>query len=800
MRVLYSVLNRFVNVSDLSPEDVADRLTMGGLEVEGVEYLGDSLRGCVVALVKEVVSHPSSKKLKVLRVHDGSSDIQVVCGAPNVREGLKVALALPGAVLPTGDRVEAVEILGVKSEGMLLSEIELGLEEEAGGILELPEESVVGDELAEYVYMDDYVLEVSPTPNRGDCFGVLGVAREVAAIFERELVIPEVKVNEELDSVNEYVSIEIEDPNLCPRYVGRYIEGVEVGDSPLWMKVAVKAFGMRPISNVVDVTNYVLMEVGHPLHAFDFDRLKEGRIVVRRARQGEFIVTLDGEYRELDGDTLVIADGKRPVAIAGVMGGANSEVTSNTKRVLLESAYFDPVSIRRTSKRLGLSTEASKRFERGTDIEALVYAADRAAQLIVDVANGKVAKGRYDVYPKPFEKRKIYVSFEKISGLLGVEISEEEAERILFRLGFDVEKKEDGFLVGTPPHRILDVTRDVDVVEEVARIWGYHRVPAVMPSQPLPSYEIESDYPFVERVKSLMVSAGLVECINYSFIPSYFADRLKLPEDDERRRYVKLLNPLSEEMSVMRTTLLFGLLDTASRNHRVRAFDLSMFEIGRVFFLKQEIEERLFLGMVFTGSVKDHWSQSSRKYDFYDAKGVVEALGRFLGLDFAFVPSKEPFLHPGQSADVVWNRKVIGYVGVLHPDIVEDFELKHPAVVAEVDLEHLKNIKRIPTYRSIPKYPETTRDLSFIVPKTVSYDQVLSEVLRDRPSELARVKLIDVYKGKGIPEDHVSMTLSFVFVSHERTLSDEEVDQIFWSIAERLEKNLPLTIRGKKDR
>ena len=355
-------------------------------------------------------------------------------------------------------------------------------------------------------------------------------------------------------------------------------------------------------------------------------------------------------------------------------------------------------------------------------------------------------------------------------------------------------------MIGTPPHRILDVTRDVDVVEEVARIWGYHKVPAVMPSQPLPSYEIESDYPFVERVKSLMVSAGLVECINYSFIPSYFADSLKLPEDDERRRCVKLLNPLSEEMSVMRTTLLFGLLDTASRNHRVRTYGLSMFEIGRVFFLKQAIEERLLLGMVFTGSVKDHWSQSYRKYDFYDAKGVVEALGRFLGLDFAFVPSKEPFLHPGQSADVVWNRKVIGYVGVLHPDLVEDFELKPPVVVAEIDLEHLKGVKRTPTYRSIPKYPETTRDLSFIVPKTVSYDQVLSEVLRDRPSELAQVKLIDVYEGKGIPEDHVSMTLSFVFVSHEKTLSDEEVDQIFWSIAERLEKTLPLTIRGKKDR
>ncbi len=797
MRVLWSVLRRFVDVSGLDPQEVADRLTMSGLEVEGVEYLGEALKNCVVAKIVEVKPHPESNKLKVLKVSDGLSHYSVVCGAPNVGEGMNVALALPGASLPNGVRVEAADIRGVRSEGMLLSEIELDLVEETWGILELPEEAKPGDPLAKWVYMDDYVLEVSPTPNRGDCFGVLGVAREVAAVFGRGLTYPEVGFPEELEEVERYVSVEIEDSELCPRYTARYIEGVSVDESPLWLKVAVKAFGMRPISNVVDVTNYVLMEVGHPLHAFDFDRLKEGRIIVRRAKEGEYIVTLDGEYRELTSDILVIADGQRPVAVAGIMGGANSEVARSTTKVLLESAYFDPVNIRRSSKKLGLSTEASKRFERGTDIEGLVYALNRATQLIVEVAGGSVAKGVYDVYPRPLEKPKVYVSFDKVNSLLGVDVPAEDVCGILKRLEFSVKREGEGVEVEVPYFRMLDVTRDVDVVEEVARIWGYDRIPSVMPAQPIPHYVVESEYFFVEKVRDYAVHCGLTEAISYSFINPTLYDALKIPEGDARRSFVKLLNPISEEMSVMRTTLLPGLLVSVGNNHRVRVFDTALFEVGRVFFKREEIEERLRFGFVFTGSTPGHWQSKPRKYDFYDAKGVLEYLAMRLGVCFSFVPSKEPFLHPGQAADVIYEDRVVGYVGVLHPDVVETLELRAPVIAGELDLETFKRLEKRVSYQPISRYPETTRDLSFIIPKTVSYDEVKRVVLEDCPEELVQVKLIDVYEGEPIEEGKVSMTLSFVFVSRHRTLSDEEVDELFWSIAKRLEEKLPVVIRGK---
>lgn len=786
-----------MNIEDLDPFDVAERLTMAGLEVEAVEYLGDELKNCVVAQILEVEPHPESNKLKVLKVSDGSGQHQVVCGAPNVEKDMKVALALPGAVLPDGAKVDVAEIRGVVSNGMLLSEIELGLVDETWGILELPDEAEVGAPLHKWVYMDDYVLEVGPTPNRGDCFGVLGVAREVAAIYKMELSLPEVDFPEELDEVEKYVDVEIEAPDLCPRYTARYIEGVIVDESALWMKVAVKAFGMRPISNIVDVTNYVLMEVGHPLHAFDFERLKEGKIVVRRAREGEYIVTLDGEYRELTPDALVIADGQRPVALAGIMGGANSEVARSTTKVLLESAYFDPTSIRRTSKRMGLSTEASKRFERGMDIETLVYAVNRATQLIVDLAGGKVAKGIYDVYPKPFEKSKVYLSYEKLDKLLGVEVPKEEAKDILKRLCFEVEEEAGGVKVRVPYHRMLDVTRDVDLVEEVARIWGYDKIPSLMPAQRLPHYVIESEYAFVQRVRDLAVNCGLKEAICYSFINPVYYDYLKLEAEDKRRKAVKLLNPLSEEMSVMRTTLLPGLLESAGRNHRVRVFDAALFEVGHVFFNDEAISEKLHFGFVLTGRTPVQWMQKPRKYDYFDAKGIVEYMAERLGVSFTFVQSKQPFLHPGQSADVLLEDRVIGFIGVLHPDVVEAFELKPPVVVGELDLEPLKTAQKSVKYKPIPKYPETTRDLSFIVPKDVSYDEIRKVVLEVRPEELIDFRLIDVYEGEPIEAGKVSMTLSFTFVSYEKTLSDEEVDKIFWSIAKRLEEKLPVKIRTR---
>ena len=800
MRVLFSVLNRFVDVSDLNPQDVAERLTMAGLEVEGVEYLGDALNNCVVAVIEDVEEHPDSKKLKVLKVHTGREQLQVVCGAPNVEKGLKVALALPGARLPNGFAVEATHIRGVKSEGMLISEIELDLVEETWGILELPNEAAPGEPLARWVHMDDYVLEVSPTPNRGDCFGVLGVAREVAAVYGRELRIPPVNIPEELEETERYISVEIEEPDLCPRYTARYVEGVRVGESPLWLKVAVKAFGMRPISNVVDVTNYVLMELGHPLHAFDHSRLKDSKIVVRRAREGEYIVTLDGEYRELDTDTLVIADGQRPVAIAGVMGGANSEVAGSTTAVLLESAYFNPVSIRRTSKRLGLSTEASKRFERGTDIEGLVYASNRAVELILEVAGGKVSKGLLDVYPRPYQKRRVVLSFERLNNLLGVEVPPQEAKEILGHLGFSVSEEKDRIEVEVPPFRSLDITRDVDLVEEIARVWGYHRIPSQMPAQRIPHYTIDSLYPLSRKVRGMLTACGLTEVLNYSFISAQDYERLLLREDDQRMSYVELLNPLSEEMAVMRTLLLPGLIRTVQRNQRVRIYDGAFFEIGKVFFRRGEgIEEKLHCGIILAGRTPGHWDERPRRYDFYHAKGVLELLFERFGIYPTFRPTKEPFLHPGQGADVYVDGDKVGFVGVLHPDVIEAFELRGPVVVAEIDLEHLKSASTEVKYRPISKFPETTRDLSFIVPKQVPYSRVLEVIERVRPPELKEVKLIDVYRSPDMGEDRVSLTLSFTFLSHERTLSDEEVDGIFWKIAGTLEKELPITIRGKRD-
>ncbi len=796
MRVLFSVLGRFLDIEDLDPYQVADRLTMGGLEVESLENLKDTLRNCVVAKITQVSPHPETPKLKVLKVTDGRSEYQVVCGAPNVRENLKVALALPGAELPNGFKVEVADIRGERSEGMLISEIELDLVEDTWGILELPDEAELGVNIASYVYMDDYVLEVSPTPNRGDCFGVLGVAREVAALYGKKLFMPEVKLEEWDISVEDFVDVIIEDPDLCPRYVARYIEDVQIKESPLWMKVALKAFGMRPISNVVDVTNYILMEIGHPLHAFDYTTLKGSKIVVRRAREGEYIVTLDGEFRELDTDTLVIADAERPVAIAGIMGGANSEVTGSTTKVLLESAYFSPSSIRRTSKRLGLSTEASKRFERGTDIETVVYAINRTAELIQRLAGGKIAKGLYDNYPKRFEKPVVLLRTERVNFILGEKIEENEIERILNGLGFALKRKSEGFEVEVPYHRIHDVTREIDLIEEVARIWGYNRIPSLMPAGPIPKERMESDHYFTERVRDILSSSGLMEVITYSFINPRYFEIFGL--NDHKEKSIKLLNPLSEEMAVMRTSLIFGLVETALRNFRVREMDLALFEVGRVFLKENGMAEILNAGFLFTGNIPRHWSENPRKYDFYDIKGVIEGLCLSLGANVRFVPSQARFLHPGKSADVIFDNKVIGYLGALHPDLLDKLDVSQEIWVGELELEALKRVKAEKIFSPLPKYPEVTRDLSFIVPKDITFESIYNFILAQDTPYLKRVALIDVYEGKPIEEGKRSITLSFTFGADDRTLNDDEVDEIFWGIAEKLEQKFPVTIRTKR--
>jgi len=599
-------LDEFVDCRDLSPDEIARRLTMAGLEVERVSYLGEGLNKVVLGRIVSLRDHPREPKWKVCRVSIGGEEVQVVSGAPYLEEGKRVLVALPGSSLPSGMVVETVELKGVASQGNLVSEIELGLAEE--GEVEtviFPEKGEPGDPAAPLVFMDDYLLETSPTPNRPDCLGVLGVARELAVLLDRPLKMPPIAFPQEGPPIEEVIQVEIKDPDLCRRYCARYMEGIQVGPSPLNVKVRLKAAGIRPISNVVDATNYVLVEMGHPLHAFDYDDLRGHKIVVRRATKGEVLVTLDGNVRELEPPMLLIADAERGVALAGIMGGANSEVKRRSERILIESAFFDPISIRKTAKALGISTEASKRFERGTDIEGLVRALDRTTQLILELAGGKVARGMLDVYPKPYVPKKVTLAHVNLEGVLGTTIAPVKVNSILEGLGFAPQWDGEKWETTVPSFRAFDVSREIDLIEEVARVYGYHNIPSTMPSGPLPKEKVESQRPLIVKTKDILVGLGLMEVINYSFIDPRSLSALKLPKSDPRLRFVPIRNPLSEEMSVMRTTLLPGLLNTASVNERAQIRDMALFEVGRVFLAG--VPERLHVGILAMGKRGVSW-------------------------------------------------------------------------------------------------------------------------------------------------------------------------------------------------
>lgn len=798
MRVLWSVLSGFVDLSGLDPYDVAERLIDAGVEVEEVEDLREKLKNTRSAVISKIEPHPYTPNLVILNLYDGETSYKVVCSDKSLKEGDVVIHCRPQAVLPNGVLVSTCEIRGVESQGMLLSEIELGTDPDPSGVIVLDRTVKPGVDGASLVGFDDFVLTISPTPNRGDLFGVIGVAREISAIYGRELILPDLGYPVDEIDISEVTDVTVEDEEACPRYVAMYMYDVNVGPSPLWLKVKIINLGMRPINNVVDVTNYVMFEFGQPLHAFDFDRLSGGRIVVRRARPKEEIETLDGKVRVLDDSILVIADAEKPVAIAGVMGGANSEISLSTKRVLLESAYFDPVSIRRTSKKLELATEASKRFERGVDIEGLFNAALRAVHLISKVTGCKVAKGYIDRFSGSVKRRIISFDPGYVGRVLGCEVDSRDSERILRSLGFKVDVKDDGeWKVEVPSFRILDVTRPIDLVEEVARIWGYSNVPDELPSGELQKERPYSTYGFQMEVKRLFNSMGLKEVINFSFISHDFAEKLKLNGDG----YIRILNPLSEDMSVMRPNLIFGLLECASRNHSNLIFDLAIYEVGRVFaYVDGRYDESLSLGFLLSGGREKHWSRFYEPFDFYDAKGIVETFFDRMGIggvEFK-AGSDKPYLHPKISCSWLYDGRVIAEVGELHPDVKERFDLKRNVYVGEILLEPFVNTKRIYKYRAYSPYPFVTRDLSFIVDSNISYSKIEEFIKSKSISYLVEFKLIDVFKGPQIGEDRVSYTISFVFSKMEGTLTGEEVDEVFWKLAEDIEKEFNAIIRARR--
>ena len=798
MKIPYRWLREFVD-TEASASEVAERLTMAGIEVAGLAARVAGVSGVLVGEVGEVAPHPAGGTLTLCRVSTGGQDFHVVCGAPNVRAGARAALALPGAVLPGGRRIEALVIKGVVSQGMLCSEAELGLGDDGAGIFLLDPDAPLGGDLVAYLGLDDPILEVEVTPNRPDCLSVIGIAREVAALTGGRTRPPSTAVDEVAPDAASLTAVTVEDPELCPRYAARVILDVAMGPSPTWLRERLRAVDLRPINNVVDVTNYVLWELGHPLHAFDYDLLRGHRIVVRRPRPGEGLLTLDGQTRALAESMLVIADAERAVAVAGVMGGANTEVSGTTRRVLLESACFKPASVRRTAKALGLSTEASYRFERGADIEGLRDALDRAAQLIAQLGGGRVARGVVDVYPTPRGPVAIDLRLSRIRRVLGACPPADGVGRILRGLGFPLEARDGGFRVQVPAFR-RDVSLEDDLVEEVARVWGYGEIPSTIPSGALRLTRRPRHLVGQDAVRRALTASGCQEAVTLALIdPAHLAHFGWSPGDP---RAVALQNPLATDRSVLRPTLLFGLLEAVATNVRRQAPDIRLFEVGRVFERQgpgQLAREETRVGVVLTGPRGPRtWFGGRARVDVFDVKGAVENAVHALGRGEVTVEgTRVPYLEEGRGATVLVGGVPVGVLGELHPDVQRAFDLPAPVFVAELSLDRLEATPARPlVHRPLPRFPGVQRDLAVILPASVPAEDVGRAIQAIPNPCLKRVVLFDVYTGGQVGPDKKSLAYSLWYQTEDRTLTDAEVNAMHGEVVERLHQSLGAEVRG----
>ncbi len=795
MRISCNWLQEYIS-SGLSPQELAERLTMAGVEVDSVVPFREPRPKVVVGRVLTLEPHPRAEKLTLVRLDLGGSVLSVVCGARNLEEGRLVAAALPGAVLPGADRpIEAADILGVRSGGMICSAAELGLELSGGpaDILVLDENETTrpGAPLDEVQGFSDWILTLDLTPNRADCLGLLGLAYEVGALTGEQVKLPKTVLDEcNGGGIESKVAVAVGDSRLCPRYTARLVEEATIGFSPLWMQLRLLKAGVRPINNVVDITNYVMMEFGQPLHAFDFDLLSGDRIIVRRAALGERLVTLDGVERQLNPEMLVIADNAGPIALAGVMGGDSTGIGGNSKSILIEAALFNRASVRRTAARLGLFSEASQRFERGVNPEWVMAAQNRAAGLLAEIAGGRVAAGVIDVYPEPFQPRTVKVRPHRISEILGLKISSKEITDILERLGFSVSAGSGFSLQVEIPLRRGDVELEEDVVEEVARLHGYDRIPATLPRGELVECRDLPEQRILDLIKGTLISAGFNEAINYSFINPAHLRRLALPEEDLRLNAVPIQNPLSEEQGVLRTTLLPGLLKTLQYNFYHQVGDQLIFELGAVFLPSARPEqeaprERLTLVLAATGrAVEPHWAGKPLPADFFAVKGVLELIFRRLGLEeVRFVPSMIPGLHPTRSASVIIGGKEVGFVGHLHPETVELWDFSQEVIACELDLETVISRASLqPRYTPLPRYPASLRDIAVIAPREVPAEELESCIRRAGGKLVEQVALFDVYQGGQIPAGKRNLAFAIRYRSPERTLTDEEVNRLHGQI------------------
>jgi len=809
MRVSFKWLKDYVEIEQ-SPEIIAEKLTAAGIAVEGIEYLNQGIEKVVIAEVKEAKKHPDAEKLSLCKLTvTGKDEYSVVCGAPNVRSGQKVPLAMIGAKLPGGVEIKKAKLRGEISEGMICSAKELGLDEdyllpqEKEGILVLPSDAPLGKDILEYLLLDDCILDLDLTPNRGDCLSVINIAREIAAILDEKIKLPEIKLKEAEPLTEKEVEISLENPDLCPRYIARVVDSLKISDSPYWLRHRLRCSDIRTINNIVDITNYVLLEMGQPLHAFDYDYLEGQEIIVRNARAEETITTLDGKQRILSEDMLLITDRVKAVAVAGVMGGENSEVNTETEKVLIEAAYFSPYSVRKTSTALGLKSDAAQRFEKGINPETVDLAADRAAELMQKLAGGRVYCGRIDAYPVKIEKSTIKLDLHLVNKVLGTAISEEQSRNILERLGFEIEGDDNQIVVTVPPYR-PDVRIAEDLIEEVARIYGYDNIPTTLPFGATASGGMTFEQKTRLQISTMLAGIGLAETINYSFINKNNLDKLLIPTEDPRRKAVCVLNPLSEDQEMMRTTIIPGLLEVLRSNINKKNDNLGIFEIGKTYFSAENEadslpNEKWNLGIALRGKTVSDWKNKAEEIDFYYLKGIVEELLAFLKINnYAFQTTKEATaFHPGRTAELIINGISTGFLGELHPMVAENYDLAGRTYVAVLELEKIILFSREQvTYKQVPRYPASNRDLAFVLPIDVQAAELVKLIECEAGENLKSAEIFDVYQGEQIPNGKKSIAIALSYQSGERTLNESEINESFEKIKKAAEERLGAELRS----
>lgn len=791
MLISLNWLKQYIDIEGVSIEELENTLTMIGQEVEKIDRKGENLNNIVTAEIVEKAMHPDSDHLSVCKVNNGKEILQVVCGATNHKQGDKVVLAQVGAVLGGDFKIKKSKIRGVESFGMLCSEKELELSENHEGIMILSADAELGQEIRDYLNINDTVFELEITPNRPDCLSHIGIARELAVYYNKELKYPEIKKHEShFEKSEKEIHVKIEDKTISRRYTAKVIKGAVVKESPEWLKSRLTSIGIRSINNIVDVTNFVLMEMGHPIHAFDLKKIEGKKIYVRRGTEGEKLITLDGKERELNTDDIVISDEKKAVALGGVMGGQNSEIDDNTTDILIEVAYFNSYNIRKTSKKLTLSSDASYRFERGVDIEDAEKVINRVALLIQETAGGKIYHGTADDYPVKYEPKIVEFNFKRFEKFVGKEIEKERIVEIFENLEISIDD-EGEILLLTPPSFRSDLEREQDFYEEIIRIYGFNNIEAVLPKLEVNEIRIDT-LKEVEKIRNLIlaVGAGLREVINYSFIPRDGLEKIKynIPKEN----IIEVKKPITEDFVMMRPTLIYSLVKNAKDNINRNITDIRFFETSKTFEkINGEIIEEPKIGFIMGGEPEKYiWDVKPKPYDFYDLKGVIdEIFSKMLDAKYTLSRSEKESFHPGRSADIFIGTDYLGTFGELHPDVVENFDLKNRRLYAgEFKFNSLvKYSKKNISYKGINKFPSVPRDLALVMDENILLGEVIKTISKTS-TIIEKVELFDIYQGPGVEEGKKSIAISITLREKNKTLEESEINSVITKILEKVKK------------